>query len=58
MNTTDRIVTALRIGIIPSIIAAAGVAIAANFAAQDAQLLARCQARDSVTSCRLQLFGR
>jgi hypothetical protein len=58
MNTTDRIVTALRIGIIPSIIAAAGVAIAANFAAQDAQLLARCQTRDSAASCRLQLFGR
>jgi hypothetical protein len=54
MNTTDRIAAALLAGII----AAAGIATAANFAAQDAQLLARCQARDSVTSCRLQLFGR
>jgi hypothetical protein len=58
MNTTDRIAAALLAGILPGIIAAAGIATAANLAAQDAQLLARCQARDSVTSCRLQLFGR
>jgi hypothetical protein len=58
MNTTDRIAAALLAGIIPGIIAAAGIATAANLAAQDAQLLARCQTRDSAASCRLQLFGR
>jgi hypothetical protein len=54
MNTADRIAAALLAGII----AAAGIATAANLAAQDAQLLARCQTRDSAASCRLQLFGR
>ncbi len=58
MTPTDRIVAALLTGIIPGIIAAAGLATAANLAAQDAQLLARCQTRDSAASCRLQLFGR
>ena len=58
MNTTDRIAAALLPGILPGIIAAAGIATAANLAAQDAQLLARCQTRDSAASCRLQLFGR
>jgi hypothetical protein len=58
MNTADRIAAALLAGILPGIIAAAGIATAANLAAQDAQLLARCQARDSAASCRLQLFGR
>ena len=41
MNTTDRIAAALLAGII----AAAGIAAAANLAAQDSQLLARCQTR-------------
>ena len=58
MNTPDRLASALLAGIIPGIIAAAGFATAANLAAQDAQLMSRCQARDSVTSCKLQLFGR
>jgi hypothetical protein len=58
MTPTDRIAAALLTGIIPGIIAAAGLATAANLAAQDAQLLARCQTRDSAASCRLQLFGR
>ena len=54
MITPDRLAAALFAGII----AAAGFATAANFAAQDSQLMSRCQARDSVTSCRLQMFGR